>query len=98
MNNGDCRPVALTGRATVSKTVGCRFESYQACVILLIKMFGKIQKFISEVAVELKKVSWLTRQELTDATWIVILSSIFLGIFIGGADFVLSKLLSLIIR
>lgn len=61
-------------------------------------MFGKIQKFISEVAVELKKVSWLTRQELTDATWIVILSSIFLGIFIGGTDFVLSKLLSLIIR
>ncbi|OHA00900.1 MAG: preprotein translocase subunit SecE [Candidatus Sungbacteria bacterium RIFCSPHIGHO2_02_FULL_47_11] len=61
-------------------------------------MLGKIQKFVSEVAVELKKVSWLTRQELIDATWIVILSSIFLGIFIGCADFVLSKLLGLIIR
>ncbi|MBI5025068.1 MAG: preprotein translocase subunit SecE [Candidatus Omnitrophica bacterium] len=61
-------------------------------------MFGKIQNFISEVGVELKKVSWLTRQELIDATWIVLLSSICLGIFIGCADFVLSKLLSLIIR
>ena len=61
-------------------------------------MLGKIQNFISEVGVELKKVSWLSRQELTDATWIVFLSSIFLGTFIGCADFALSKLVSLIIR
>ena len=60
-------------------------------------MIGKIKKFISEVAVELKKVSWSTRKELIDATWIVFLSSILLGIFIGGADFVLSKLLGIII-
>lgn len=61
-------------------------------------MFGKIQKFFSEVTVELKKVSWSTRQELVDATWIVLLSSLFLGIFIGCTDFVLSKFLGLIIR
>jgi len=61
-------------------------------------MFGKIQKFISEVVVELKKVSWSTRKDLLDATWIVILSSILLGLFISGTDFVLSKLLGLIIR
>jgi len=61
-------------------------------------MFGKIQNFISEVAVELKKVSWLTRQELVDATMIVLLSAIVLGIFIGCVDFALSKLLGLIIR
>ena len=60
-------------------------------------MIGKIQKFITEVTVELKKVSWSTRKELTDATWIVIISSIILGIFIGGTDFVLSKLLEIII-
>ena len=61
-------------------------------------MLGKIQNFISEVSVELKKVSWLSRQELIDATWVVLLSSIVLGIFIGCADFALSKFLSLIIR
>ena len=60
-------------------------------------MFGKIKKFISEAVVELKKVSWTTRKELIDATWIVFLSSILLGIFIGITDFVLSKLLFLII-
>ncbi len=61
-------------------------------------MFAKIQKFVSEVGVELKKVSWLTRQELVDATWIVIFSTASLGIFIGGTDFVLSKLLGIVIR
>ena len=91
------RPVALIGRATVSKTVGCRFESYQACVIFLI-MFGKIKKFISEALVELKKVSWITKRELIDSAWIVIFSSALLGIFIGMSDFVLSKLLGLLIR
>ena len=60
-------------------------------------MVGKIHKFISEVTVELKKVSWSTRKELIDATWIVIISTAFLGIFISGTDFVLSKLLGLII-
>ncbi len=61
-------------------------------------MFGKVKKFVSEVSVELKKVSWLTRQELVDATWIVVLSSVLLGVFIGCTDLALSKLLGLIVR
>lgn len=60
-------------------------------------MLGKTTKFISEVSSELKKVAWSTRKELLDATWIVIVSSLFLGLFIGGTDFVLSKLLGIII-
>jgi len=61
-------------------------------------MIGKIKKFILEVIVELKKVSWSTRAELIDATWIVIISTAFLGLFIGISDFVLSKFLGLLIR
>ncbi|MDP8213417.1 MAG: preprotein translocase subunit SecE [Candidatus Zapsychrus exili] len=61
-------------------------------------MIGKIKKFITEVTVELKKVSWSTKQELMDATWIVMISSGCLGLFIGCTDFVLSKLLGIIIR
>jgi len=60
--------------------------------------FAKIKKFILEVSTELKKVTWSTRKDLIDATWIVIISSIFLGLFIGGTDFVLSKLLGIIVR
>ena len=57
----------------------------------------KIRIFVTEVLVELKKVSWPTRKELVDSTWIVLLSSIALAIFIGGTDFALSKFLSLLI-
>ena len=61
-------------------------------------MIGKIKKFIAEVVVELKKVSWSTKKELIDSTWIVLMSSIFLGLFIGVADFVLSKIIGLVIK
>ena len=61
-------------------------------------MFGKIQKFIAEVVVELKKVSWSTRREVIDATWVVLISSFFLGFFIAGTDFVLSKILGFLIN
>ena len=61
-------------------------------------MISKIQKFITEVMVELKKVSWSTRQEVVDAAWLVLFSSLLLGVFIGGTDFVLSKFLAIIIR
>ena len=58
----------------------------------------KIKKFITEAIIELKKVSWSTKQELIDATWIVIISSAVLGFYIGFIDFILSKLLELLIR
>ena len=61
-------------------------------------MIGKIKKFFSEVMVELKKVSWSTRREILDSTWIILLSAGFLGIYIASADFVLSKFVGLIIR
>ena len=53
-------------------------------------MIGKVQKFISEVFAEMKKVSWTTRRELVDSTLIVILSSFLLGIFVGVIDFAFS--------
>ena len=61
-------------------------------------MVGKIRQFVVEVISELKTVSWSTRNELLEATWVVIVSSAFLGVFIGVIDFALSKLLGLLIR
>ena len=71
-----------------------------AGIILFVVLvnFAKVKKFILEVTTELKKVAWSTRKDVIDATWVVIVSSLFLGLFIGGADFVLSKLLGIIIR
>lgn len=58
----------------------------------------KIKKFISEVVVEMKKVSWTTRPELIDSTLIVIFSALMLGLFVAGIDYLLSKGISVLIK
>lgn len=60
-------------------------------------MISKIKKFILEAVSELKKVSWSTRKEVIDSTWLVIVSAGFLGLFIAMTDFVLSRLIGLIL-
>ena len=61
-------------------------------------MLNKVQKFVTEVAVELKKVSWSTKKELIDSTWVILISATFLGIIVGIADFLLSRILAFIIH
>ncbi|MFH1655592.1 MAG: preprotein translocase subunit SecE [Candidatus Omnitrophota bacterium] len=61
-------------------------------------MFGKVGKFLTEAKVELGKVSWPNRQELISSTWIIIVMTALLAIYIGILDLVLSKLLGLLIR
>ena len=61
-------------------------------------MFGKIKKFITEVKVELTKVSWSTKEELKASTMIIIISTVFLAMYIGVLDLAFSKALSLMIR
>ena len=61
-------------------------------------MIGRVKKFFSEVVAELKKVSWTTRQELIDATKVVLISSLMLGGFIAVIDVILAKLLGMMIR
>jgi preprotein translocase subunit SecE len=61
-------------------------------------MITNIQKFLSEVFAEMKKVSWTTRRELVDSTLIVILSSFILGIFVGVIDYAFSRGVAVIIK
>jgi len=61
-------------------------------------MFAKVNKFFSEVTVELKKVSWSTRSELIESTQVVLISTAFLGLFIAVVDLVLSKFIGVIIK
>jgi preprotein translocase subunit SecE len=53
--------------------------------------------FLKEVRDELKKVVWPTRDEVIRLTGVVILISIVGGIFLGGTDFILTKLVGLLI-
>ena len=53
--------------------------------------------FLGEVRDELKKVVWPTRDEVIRLTGVVILVSLFVGIFLGGADFILTKIVQIIV-
>lgn len=61
-------------------------------------LFSKITNFFTESKIELKKVSWPSKEELIDSTVVVLVSVILLAIFIGVIDLILSKLVELIIR
>jgi len=61
-------------------------------------MANKAKQFINDVVVELKKVSWSTREELIGSTTAVIILVIILAIFIGACDIVLSKIVDMVIR
>ncbi len=53
--------------------------------------------FLKEVRDELRKVVWPTRDEIIRLTGVVILVSLAVGIFLGVTDFILTKLVSLIV-
>ncbi|HAH21271.1 MAG TPA: preprotein translocase subunit SecE [Candidatus Omnitrophica bacterium] len=63
-----------------------------------IKNYKKIKVFLSEVKVELSKVSWSTRHELFGATSVVISATFILALYIGIVDFSLSRLLTVLIK
>ena len=67
-------------------------------VVEKIKIFVvKVLAFFSDVGEELKKSSWPTRSELIDSTRVVILSVVALALFVAISDFVLMKILKLIL-
>ena len=61
-------------------------------------MLKKVQGFLSEVRVEMSKVTWSTREELMGSTAVVLMTMLILSVFIGITDFVFSNLLSFFLR
>ena len=54
--------------------------------------------FLKETISELKKVVWPTRQEVIRLTFVVIFTSLLVGLLLGGADFIFTKAIELIIK
>ena len=54
--------------------------------------------FFGEVKSELKKVTWPSKDQVIRLTGVVIVISLIVGLFIGGLDFVFTKLVELIIK
>jgi preprotein translocase subunit SecE len=63
-----------------------------------LKMLQKIQEFFKEVSVELKKVSWPTRQQTMNATVVVIAVSFVVAFFLGIVDIVLARVVGSIMK
>jgi preprotein translocase subunit SecE len=54
--------------------------------------------FLLEVRNELKRVTWPSSKEVYATTFVVILVSIFFGLYLFSVDFLLNSLVSLIFR
>jgi preprotein translocase subunit SecE len=61
-------------------------------------MLEKLQRFLREVRAEMEKVTWPGRQEVQAATLVIIALVLLLAAFIGGVDFLVSRLLGLFFR
>jgi len=62
---------------------------------------GKIdeaKQFFAEARQELKKVTWPTKQQTMNATWVVLAVTTLLAIFMGLVDMGFSRLIGLIAR
>lgn len=57
----------------------------------------KLKGFIGGVQAELKKATWPTREEIKNSAWAVVVSMILLGLFIGVVDFIVSRVVTLLI-
>lgn len=60
-------------------------------------MLKKSIQFIRDVRIEFSKVSWPSREELTQSTIIVIVVSLIVAAFIGVVDLGLNKLVGLLL-
>lgn len=60
-------------------------------------MFEKLTNYIKNSIIELKKVSWPTKQQAIRHTLLVIAISLVVAAFLGIVDFILTKALQLVI-
>jgi preprotein translocase subunit SecE len=59
-------------------------------------MFKKIIRFINEVRVELKKVTWPKGGEVINSTVVVIIVTLFIALFVGVFNRIVDELLLII--
>lgn len=58
----------------------------------------RFREYTKDVAVEMRKVSWPTRDELRDSTVVVIVTVLLVAVFIGVVDQILNRVVALIFR
>ena len=61
-------------------------------------MIGRFTQYIRDSISELKKVIWPTRKEVIKKTEQVLFISIFVAAFLGIVDFLLTKVLEIVVK
>ena len=56
-------------------------------------MFKKLFKFLREVKLEMKKVSWPSRKEISGSTGVVILNVLIVSVYLGIIDNILQQIM-----
>ena len=60
--------------------------------------WGRSRRFLSEVRNEMARVTWPSRREVWATTLVVILTSIFFGVYLYGVDLFVSKIMGVIFK
>jgi preprotein translocase subunit SecE len=60
-------------------------------------MFEKVEQFLREFRIEMKKVTWPSRKEIVASTGVVLVVVVLVSFYLGLADLLLSKLLRLML-
>jgi preprotein translocase subunit SecE len=58
----------------------------------------RMGRFLKEVRLEMKRVTWPNKKEVSGATWVVIVTVVIIALFIGIVDQVLMRFLGLILK
>jgi len=61
-------------------------------------MLERIKGFFRDVKLELKKVVFPSKDELIGSTWVVIISTMIVAVFLGVVDFILTRFVKYILR
>ncbi len=59
-------------------------------------MIEKLKNYLVETKIEIKKVTWPTKDELKESTRVVVIATIVLTAFTGVVDQILSRIVKLI--
>jgi preprotein translocase subunit SecE len=60
--------------------------------------WGRSRRFLSEVRNEMGRVTWPSRREVYATTFVVILTSIFFGVYLWGIDVLLNRIVGWIFK
>jgi preprotein translocase subunit SecE len=88
----------VRGETRDSGAVNVTKEGAGKPVAVIQRGYEVSQQFLREVRTEMKKVTWPSRKETLASTGVVLIIVFFISVYLGLVDFVLSRLLGLILR